>query len=183
MHGLHPVRQMDRRLVSTLVHVGWCLLHCMRRDCGARSHAARNARWIGRVGCSRNSKGCAWCVARRMSSSMGAGGRAPSPSVRRVAPVRRVTAAAVAACSAWTRALRCSTAWRYPAPKHMCARADSDARRGRCACAVRERLRTAAAADAARLCAERRHGFHVRRGSYIQGRHDHQHQDDGAHWA
>jgi hypothetical protein len=40
-------------VVSTLVHVGWCLLHCMRRDSGARSHAARNARCIGCVGCSR----------------------------------------------------------------------------------------------------------------------------------
>ncbi len=42
MHAFHPVGQMDGRVVSTLVHVGWSLLHCMRRDCGARSLAARN---------------------------------------------------------------------------------------------------------------------------------------------
>ncbi len=63
-------------MVSTLVHVGWGLLHCMRRDSGARSHAARNARCIGWVGCSRISAWSAWCVARRMASSMRtAGGR------------------------------------------------------------------------------------------------------------
>jgi hypothetical protein len=52
MPAMHPVRQMERRVISTLVHIAWCLLHCMRRDSGARSHAARNAR-IGCVGCSR----------------------------------------------------------------------------------------------------------------------------------
>jgi hypothetical protein len=57
MHAFRPVRQMDGRVVSTLMHVAWCLLHCMRRDSGARSHAARNARCVGCVGCSRISHG------------------------------------------------------------------------------------------------------------------------------
>jgi hypothetical protein len=67
MHAFHPARQMDVRVESTLVFVGWCVLHCIGRDSRARLHAARNALWIGCVGCSRIPHGArgALRVARR----------------------------------------------------------------------------------------------------------------------
>ncbi len=50
---------------------------------------------------------------------------------RRDALVRRLMAAAAAACSPWTRAPRCSTPWRYPAPKQRYERVEPDAQLGR----------------------------------------------------
>jgi hypothetical protein len=54
-----------------------------------------------------------WCVARALLDRA-KGGAVAVAERRRDALVRSATAA----CSPWTRAPRCSTPWRYPAPKH-----------------------------------------------------------------
>jgi hypothetical protein len=166
-------------VVSTLVHVGWCLLHCMRRDSGARSHAARNARCIGCVGFSRIPAWCAWYVARRMLSSMGeADGRL------------RQACGALHSCAGWRRRCDRHGQGRRAVRRRGDIRHRSTSARGRAAMGVeadargrrRGRFRTEAVAGAARLRAGWRRGLDERRGSHVQGRLDHQHQG-GTHCA
>jgi hypothetical protein len=60
---------------------------------------------------------------------LGEGRASAAAKRRRDALVRRPGAA----CSPWPRAPRCSTPWRYPAPKHRCVQVGPDARWGECA--------------------------------------------------
>ncbi len=73
-------------MVATLVHVACCLLHCMRCDSGARSPAMHAALGVLALVAFRMLR-VVRCVSHVELD--GEGLRAPSPSVRRVALVRR----------------------------------------------------------------------------------------------
>jgi hypothetical protein len=148
----------------------WCMLH----RCELRIATARGSCCIGDATSSLSALLC---------DALDGGLRVRCTSGRRAGfavAERRcdalVRSPALAACSPWPRAPRCSTPWRYPAPEQGCVRGGPGWRceSGRMRVGGGGCRRTGCRADCNERgcagCAERRRGFHVRWGRHVQGR-------------
>jgi hypothetical protein len=104
-------------------HVACCLgARCMLHWCALHGALATHSRPAAPLLCG------ALLVRRACAARSGEGRAVAVAERRRDALVRSPGAAAysaAAACSRWPRAPRCSTPWRYPAPKQRCVRASA----------------------------------------------------------
>jgi hypothetical protein len=166
-----------------------CMLHrrALARCIGARWRvaSARVARCTGlrrmlhaaNAQPSRSARSCSpLCSVRCACASRSGEGRAFAAAERRRGALVRSPSAA---CSSWTRAPRCSTPWRYPAPQQGCVRvglvrsgAGVGGRGATADCNTRGCVGVCAA--------RRRRGAHVRWRRDVQGRLDLEHQRGGA---
>jgi hypothetical protein len=97
-----------------------CVLH---RCFGARCIGACCTLHVANAQPSRSARSCSplcggWCACAARSGE----GRAVAVAERRR---DALVCSPTAACSRWARAPRCSTPWRYPAPKQRCVRASA----------------------------------------------------------